>query len=350
MRSLLLSSFALLAVACAPKNPETAPAEVPVSADATNAQGDAAKGDAGACDAYAKSLCGIAGEQSETCNAIKTVVGGLLPSAACEAGAKDLDFTKSKLEGLKEVCKTLADKLCKDLGETTKSCEMVKTQTPTFPPDRCQSLMQNYDAVLADLQRMEARNKPLSDELKAKMLAGAPAQAGSADSKVKVVEFSDFECPFCSKAADALNQLKAHFGDKIHVVFRNYPLEFHKAAHLAHQASLEALAQGKFWQFHDLLFKNQKALARPDLEKYAGEVGLDMAKFKKALDEGTYKAAVDADIALGGKVGVDGTPTLFINGERAQNPGDFEALKTQIEGILSGAAPAAPAAAPAAKP
>ena len=144
----------------------------------------------GACAAYAKGLCGLAGEQSETCNAIKTVVGGLLPGAACEAGAKDLDYTKGKLEGLKEVCKTLTEKLCKDLGESTQTCQMVKTQTPTFPPYRCQSLLQNYDAVLADLQRMEAKNKPLSDELKAEMIAGVPAIAGSKDSKIKVVELS----------------------------------------------------------------------------------------------------------------------------------------------------------------
>jgi protein-disulfide isomerase len=333
MRSLLLSSLALLAVACAPKPATPEPAEVTASPEAP--KGDAAATGNGACDAYAKTLCGLTGEQSETCNAIKTVVGGLLPASACEAGAKDIDYSKGKLDSLKEVCTTLTAKLCKDLGEATQTCQMVKTQTPTFPPDRCQSLLQNYDAVLADLKRMEDKNKPLTDELKAEMLAGAPAQAGSKDSKIKVVEFSDFECPFCSKAADALNQLKAHFGDKIHVVFRQFPLDFHKAAQLAHQASLEALAQGKFWQFHDLLFKNQKALSREDLEKYAGEVGLDLDKFKKALDEGTHKAAVDADIALGGKVGVDGTPTMFINGERVNNPSDFEGMKTKIEGMLA---------------
>jgi protein-disulfide isomerase len=344
MRSFLLSTFAILAVACAPKPPDPTPAEVTPSADAAKAEDTATKpvetakpgaADAAACEAYSKSLCGLAGEQSETCNSIKSVVGGLLPAAACEAGAKDLDFTKGKLEGLKAVCTTLVEKVCKDLGETTKTCEMVKNQTPTFPPDRCKQLMDNYDQVIADLRRMEERNKPLSDELKSEMVAGSPASAGSADSKVKIVEFSDFECPYCSRAADATNQLKAHFGDKVHIVFRHFPLDFHKAAHLAHQASLEAHAQGKFWAFHDLLFKNQRALSREDLEKYATEVGLDLNKFKAALDAGTHKAAVDADITLGGKVGVDGTPTMFINGARVEDPSNFEALKTQIEGLLA---------------
>ncbi len=335
MRSLLLSSLALFAVACAPKPETPAPAEVTASPEATEAKTGDAPAAAGACDAYAKTLCGLAGEQSETCGAIKTVVGSLLPAAACEAGAKDVEFSKGKLEGLKAVCTTLAEKLCKDLGETTKTCAMVKEKTPGFPPDQCQRMMGEYDKVIGELQRMEAMNKPLTDELKAEMLAGEPAQAGSKDSKIKVVEFSDFECPFCSRAADALNQLKGHFGDKIHVVFRQFPLDFHQNAKLAHQGALEALAQGKFWPFHDLLFKNQKALTRADLEKYAGEVGLDLDKFKKALDAETHKAAVDADIALGGKVGVNGTPTMFINGERIENPSDFEGMKAKIEGMLA---------------
>ncbi len=352
MRTLFLSSLALTfaasaAAGCAQKAPDTtatAPAEVspstPDNADATPTNtatpaNTAGTGNAAACEAYATALCKEAGEQSDTCTAIKTVVGGLLPAAACEAGAKDIEFTRTKLGDLKKICTTLTEKLCKDLGETTATCKMVQEQTPNFPAERCQSFMNQYDAVLADLKRMEAKNQPLSDELKAEMLAGNAVTAGSVEAKVKIVEFSDFECPFCSKAADTINQIKAEFGDKVHIVFRQYPLDFHKNAHLAHQAALAAHAEGKFWQYHDVLFKNQSALDRASLEKYAETVGLDMAKFKKALDEGTYKAQVDADIALGGKVGVDGTPTLFVNGKRGGNPGDFNAMKAMIEAELA---------------
>lgn len=360
MRSFLLPalSLALLAPslgACSKKAADTdttTPAEVaPAEADAAEAKGQPAEGqpteakpveatpgtDANtACADYATALCKEAGEQSDTCGAIKTVVGGLLPAAACEAGAKDIEFTRSKLGDLKKVCTELTEKLCKDLGETTATCAMVKEQTPNFPAERCQSFMQQYDAVLADLKRMEAKNQPLTDELKAELVAGG-VSAGSADSKVKVVEFSDFECPFCSRAADTINKLKADYGDKIHVVFRQYPLDFHKNAHLAHQAALAANAQGKFWEFHDKLFQNQRALSREDLETYAKDLGLDLEKFKAALDAGTYKAEVDADIALGGKVGVDGTPTLFINGKRAGNPGDVDGVKAMIDAELNAA-------------
>ncbi len=365
MRSFLLPalSLALLAPslgACSKKAADTdttSPTEVaPAEADATTAEGKPAEAkpaeanpteatpteaktgtDAtGACTEYATALCKEAGEQSDTCGAIKTVVGGLLPAAACEAGAKDIEYTRSKLGDLKKVCTELTEKLCKDLGETTATCAMVKEQTPNFPTERCQSFMQQYDAVLADLKRMEAKNQPLTDELKAELVAGG-VSAGSAESKVKVVEFSDFECPFCSRAADTINKLKADYGDRIHVVFRQYPLDFHKNAHLAHQAALAANAEGKFWEFHDKLFQNQRALSREDLEKYATELGLDMDKFKGALDAGTYKAEVDADIALGGKVGVDGTPTLFINGKRAGNPGDVDGVKAMIDAELNAA-------------
>lgn len=349
MTSLAFTVLASAAAGCAKKAPdadtttptevapstETAPTADTPSNDATPTPTPGTEAGSAACEGYAAALCKEAGETSDTCTAIKTVVGGLLPAAACEAGAKDIEFTRTKLGDLKKVCTDLTAKLCKDLGEDTATCAMVKEQTPNFPAERCQSFLAQYDSVLADLKKMETRNQPLSDELKAEMLAGNAASAGSTEAKVKVVEFSDFECPFCSNAAKTINQIKAEFGDKVHIVFRQYPLDFHKNAHLAHQASLAAHAEGKFWQFHDILFENQKALDRPSLEKYAEQVGLDMAKFKAALDEGTYKAQVDADIALGGKVGVDGTPTLFINGKRGTNPGDFNAIKAMIDAELA---------------
>ena len=93
--------------------------------------------------------------------------------------------------------------------------------------------------------------------------------------------------------------------------------------------------QGKFWEFHDLLFENQKAMTRTDLEAHAEKLGLNMATFKKALDAGTYKAAVDKDLEIGSKVAVQGTPTMFINGARVQNPTDFATVSKQIDAGLT---------------
>ncbi len=121
----------------------------------------------------------------------------------------------------------------------------------------------------------------------------------------------------------------------VRFVFRQFPLSFHKNAHLAAQAAAAAGEQGKFWEYHDLLFKNQKALTRPDLEKYAKELNLNMAKFNKALDEKTHAASVDADMKLGGTVAVQGTPTMFVNGKRVANPTNAAVVSKDIDAALA---------------
>jgi protein-disulfide isomerase len=98
---------------------------------------------------------------------------------------------------------------------------------------------------------------------------------------------------------------------------------------------MAANQQGKFWEFHDLLFQNQKALTREDLEKYAQELKLDMPKFKAALDQKTHAAVVDGDMKLGTEVVVQGTPTMFINGARVANPTDFDAVSKLIDAELA---------------
>ena len=136
--------------------------------------------------------------------------------------------------------------------------------------------------------------------------------------EIVITEFSDFQCPFCSRITKTEYEVFNMFPGKVKLEFRNFPLTFHKDAHLAAQAALAADAQGKFWEMHDKLFENQKALTRPDLDKYAGELGLDVDKFKKALDEGTFKAAVDAQMKEGEAAGVRGTPSIYLNGRKFQ--------------------------------
>jgi|GEM_PF-304978 len=308
-----------------PTDPAADPTPTP-----TDAPTDAPTAD-GPCGEYSQRLCKEAGEATETCNAVKTVVNDLLPAAACEAGLKDIQYTVTKLADMRKGCDDLVAKLCKDLGEDTETCAMVKRETPKFPPERCTQFLKQYDQVLADLQRMEAKNKPLDADKIAKLTADGAASFGPKDAKVTVIEFSDFQCPYCSRAANVVEQVKEKYSDKVHFVFRHFPLSFHKDAHLASQAAMAANAQGKFFEMHDKMFENQRALSREDLEKYATELGLDMEKFKAALDNGTYKEVVDADIALGTEVAVDGTPTLFINGKRASNPTDFAAVSAMIE-------------------
>jgi protein-disulfide isomerase len=196
--------------------------------------------------------------------------------------------------------------------------------------------MEHYAEVVADLKRQEGKNKPLTPEVVAKIAAADAPAFGAPDAKVTIVEFSDFQCPFCSRAAEVTTKVKEKYGDKVRFVFRQFPLSFHQQAHGAAEAALAANAQGKFWQFHDKVFANQSALERPALEGYAKEIGLDVAKFKKALDDKTFAAAVDADMKLGEEVAVDGTPTMFLNGARIPNPTDFDAISKQIDAALAG--------------
>ena len=286
-----------------------------------------------ACAKLAKQICDAAGEKTSTCASANSTTG-LLSPATCAKGLGDIAFTLQKLADAGKVCTELGERLCKDIGQDTDSCKMVEEQLPNMAPEQCEKMNEQYDQVLADLQRRENANKPLTTEAAAKIATGDVPAFGPADATVTVVEFSDFQCPYCSRAATALTELKPKYGDRVRFVFRQFPLSFHQQAHLAAQASLAAHAQGKFWEYHDLVFKNQNALGRDALEGYAKELGLDMVAFAKALDEETYKAAVDAELELGQEVFVSGTPTMFVNGKRVANATDATAISSEIDKAL----------------
>lgn len=140
---------------------------------------------------------------------------------------------------------------------------------------------------------------------------------GSASAKVTLVEFSDFQCPFCAKGANILKELKKKYGSKLRVVFKNYPLPFHNDAKGAAIAGLCANEQGsdKFWKLHDEMFANQQQLGIEGLKGLAKKVGLDSAKFDGCLDSKKYAAAIEADIQDGREASVKSTPTFFVNGK-----------------------------------
>ena len=143
---------------------------------------------------------------------------------------------------------------------------------------------------------------------------------GGANAKVVIQEFSDFECPFCKRVGPTIEELEKEYGNKIKIVWRQNPLSFHQHAQLAAEATVEAFEQkgnGAFWKFHDKLFEAQgtpDGLARANLEKIATELGLDMAKFKAALDSNKHKARVQKDLDVATKAGIQGTPAFVING------------------------------------
>lgn len=308
------------------------------SASASASAGSVLANVPAACGEYATKLCAKAGNESPTCQAVKTSTE-LMPEAACTAAVKNIDYSLKKIGEKGKACDELVSKLCKEFGEKTEICTMVTTQTKNFPPERCTTMLGQLPQIIAELKQMDQANKPLSPEQQALITAGQVPAFGPATAKVTVVEFSDFQCPYCSKAADVATQIKQKYGDKVRFVFRQFPLSFHKDAHDAAEASLAAHAEGKFWQYHDKLFQNQQKLDRASLEGYAKEMGLNMANFKKALDTDQYSAQVDADMKLGEQVAVQGTPTMFVNGARVQNPTSFDVVSGMIETALKGAGP-----------
>lgn len=161
--------------------------------------------------------------------------------------------------------------------------------------------------------------------------------AGGSDAKVTIVEFSDFQCPYCSRAAQTVNELKKKYGNKIKVVFKNFPLPFHKDAFKAAEAGLCANEQGAkhFWKLHDLMFAEQDNLKVDGLKAKAKTVGLDMKKFETCLDSSKYANKVRETIEEGKAVSVKSTPAFFVNGQLVNGAQPIEVFSELIDEALA---------------
>jgi len=155
---------------------------------------------------------------------------------------------------------------------------------------------------------------------------------GPLASPVTLVEYGDYECPFCGQAYYVVKDLERRAGNLMRFVFRNFPLTtVHPHAENAAEAAEAAGAQGKFWEMHDLLYENQQALKDEDLLEYAALVGLDIPRFVREMREGRYLNRIREDFLSGARSGVNGTPTFFINGLRHDGSWDLATLTAAIE-------------------
>jgi len=163
---------------------------------------------------------------------------------------------------------------------------------------------------------------------------------GHPSAAVTLVEYADYQCPFCGDIQPIIKKLQKHFGDQLRFVFRNFPqARVHAYAERAAEAAEAAGAQGKFWEMHDYLYEHQEALDAENLVRAATALGLDKVKFDQAVAERAYANRVQKDLQSGIDSGVGGTPTVFINGVRNDDEDDFETLKAKIEeAILLGKA------------
>lgn len=160
---------------------------------------------------------------------------------------------------------------------------------------------------------------------------GAIRSMGSADAPVEIVEFADFQCPFCGKLEPVMKRIVARFGDRVRVVWKDFPLSsIHEHAQAAAVAARCAAEQGAFWKYHDLLFNNQEALSLQHLREYARDISLDSTLFDQCVVEPAASVGVQADIEEGTLRGVEGTPTVFINGEPLSGALDYDDYERAI--------------------
>ncbi len=159
---------------------------------------------------------------------------------------------------------------------------------------------------------------------------------GPKDAPITIIEFSDFQCPFCARAAPTVKQILKEYDGKVRFVYRDFPLSFHQNAQKSAEAAECADEQGKFWEYHDKLFENQNALEISNLKQYAKDLGLDSSKFDSCLDSGKYTKEVEKDTEDGQKYGVTGTPAFFINGKLVSGAQPFKNFATIIDSELKG--------------
>jgi protein-disulfide isomerase len=230
------------------------------------------------------------------------------------------DYIKQEYSGKSAVTDAEAKAFYdKNKGQGTAAYDAIKPQLLQ---------MMNHQALLERLRK----NEPVKILLEPKRVAldsgGHPA-LGAKGAPVTIVEFTDFQCPFCRATQSTLKDLRDKYGDKIRLVHMDFPLPFHSHALDAANAARCANEQGKFWQYHDALFANQSKLAPADLKATAKTLGMNSANFDACFDKSKYVSQIKADQAAGEKAGVDGTPAFFIDGRPltgAQPPPKFEEL------------------------
>ncbi|MGH7779525.1 MAG: thioredoxin domain-containing protein [Candidatus Binataceae bacterium] len=206
--------------------------------------------------------------------------------------------------------------------------------------DRLISLMQNQraqqqrDKVLAGLRKSEPLKLMIKPPRIEVASAGRPS-IGPANAPVTIVEFSDFQCPFCERAEPTVKQVIQKYGDKVRLVYIDFPLPMHSHALDAAKAGQCAEEQGKFWPLHDQLFANQSKLAPADLKATAKKIGLDTTKFDACFDQAKTEATVMSELEQGKSLGIDGTPTFYINGRQLVGAQPIEAFSQVIDNELA---------------
>src|SRR5215471_5850401 len=255
---------------------------------------------------------------------------------------KDVDFT-----GLTPARKTLALKALRSMG-CACGCSMKVAQCRVEDPGCAYSRGlsgeivdavrkgKNIDDAIAAAKESRWGKRPepkLLDDPVNIPTQGSPS-TGPANARITLVEFSDFQCPYCGKASQQIAAILKAYPNDVKLIFKQFPLDFHPSAQVSAQAALAANLQGKFWQLHDLMFSNRAILSRRSILLWADAIKLDMKRFNADLDSEPIKKLVARDYEDGIKAGVEGTPTVFIDGQRYNGSLELDAVKSVLDGKL----------------
>lgn len=271
--------------------------------------------------------------------AIDTLVAKRLVEEKAKASGKSAeDYLKAELTDkipapTDEEIKAIYDQ-AKAGGKELPPFDQVKDQIAGYlKQQKTQAATQSfYDKLKADakVEILLAPYQPPRVEVDAKGPARGPAKA-----QITIVEFSDYECPYCSRGEEVIGEVLKAYPEKVRVVFRDFPLPMHTNAPKAAEAAHCADDQGKFWEMHDKLFANQKSLAVADLKEYAKALNLDMAKFINCLDSGQKAKVVTENHKAGTDLGISGTPAFFVNGILLSGAQPLQAFKELIDAELA---------------
>jgi protein-disulfide isomerase len=262
---------------------------------------------------------------------------------------KKLVEQKAKVEGISAEAlmkREVADKVKQPTEAEMKAFYDEQSKKQPIPPFEqikdqiAQYLSRNGQGeaqrAFVDKLKAEAKVETFLKAPRVQVAADGPSK-GASGAPVTIVEFSDFQCPFCSKAEDTVDKVMKTYDGKVKLVFRDYPLPFHPQAQKAAEAAHCAGDQGpaKYWEMHKVLFANQKALEPAALKGYAKDLKLDQGKFDKCLDSGEKAKLVEANKKAGEQVGVSGTPAFFVNGVMLSGAQPFEEFKSLIDQELA---------------
>lgn len=193
------------------------------------------------------------------------------------------------------------------------------------------------EAKVAELEKKVAQAAPARPQVDPNKVYDLPIGKspvrGPADAPVVMTEFSDFQCPFCARATPLIDQVLQAYPKEVKFVYKEFPLPMHSNALPASRAAIAAQRQGKYWEMHDKLFANQRALQPDNLKQYAQDLGLDVAKFEQDMASPEVQQQITEDMQLARQAGVTGTPTLYLNGKRIQNR-SFEGIKQMVDEAL----------------